>query len=240
MIDLRDYFGAVYVLNLDIRPDRWDAFQSRAKAAGITGFQRYRAIEGEKCPAPAWWKAGNGAWGCLMSHLRVSQDCLLDDLSSYLVFEDDVIFSNDFAERLPKIMDQLKDSKWDQLYLGGQHLWKEASPPWPYRDGLIRCRNVNRTHAFAVSSKFMKKFSQHIIHAPDYIDAYSGCSHSCACDKKSPFTMHIDHQLGKLHELNQYCIVAAEPWICGQAASSSNISGRQTQENWWNSKGWNE
>jgi hypothetical protein len=86
----------------------------------------------------------------------------------------------------------------------------------------------------------MVKFSQHIIHAPDYIDAYTEHDHVCECPKKAKFYMHIDHQLGKLHELRQHTILAVDPWICGQAASSSNISGKQTQENWWNSTGWGE
>jgi GR25 family glycosyltransferase involved in LPS biosynthesis len=240
MIDLREYFSKVFVLNLDIRPDRWEQFQERAAAAGITGFERYRAIEGDKCFEPAWWRSGTGAWGCLMSHLRVAQDALLDKLPNYLVFEDDAIFAPDFAERLPKIMEQLNTGDWDQLYLGGQHLWKEAGPPWPYRDGIVRCRNVNRTHAFAVNQRFMVKFSQHIIHAPDYIDAYTEHDHECGCPKKKPYFMHIDHQLGKLHELRQHKILAVEPWICGQAASSSNISGKSTRENWWQSTGWYE
>src|SRR5512139_232188 len=103
MIDLSKHFGGAFVLNLDIRPDRWVEFQQRAAVAGVTGFQRYRAIEGDKCPHPAWWRAGNGAWGCLMSHLRLAQDALMDGLPSYLVFEDDAVFSPDFAERLPEI-----------------------------------------------------------------------------------------------------------------------------------------
>jgi hypothetical protein len=242
MIDLRNFFGRAYVLNLDIRPDRWVQFQERAAAAGITGFERYRAIEGDKCPHPAWWRAGNGAWGCLMSHLRVAQDALMDGLPSYLVFEDDAVFAPDFADRLPEIMERLDGVEWDQLYLGGQHLWVEAGPPWPFRKGLVSCRNVNRTHAFAVNARFMVKFSQHIMHAPDYIAAHvppvePDAGGSGAVQEWFP---HIDHQLGRLHETRQFKILAANPWLCGQAASSSNITGTVKDEEWWNSTGWGE
>ena len=108
MLDLRRYFGGAFVLNLDIRPDRLSDFNRRAKQAGVTGIQRYRAVEGDKTPHPEWWRAGNGAWGCMMSHLRLAQDCLMDGLESYVVFEDDAVFSKDFAQRLPKICDTLK------------------------------------------------------------------------------------------------------------------------------------
>lgn len=241
MIDLRDHFGAAFVLNLDIRSDRWREFQERAEKAGVTGFTRYRAIEGDRCPPPAWWRAGNGAWGCLMSHLRVAQDAMLDGLESYVVFEDDAVFSDDFAERLSDTMERLKKTKWHQLYLGGQHLWVEAGPPWPHCEGVVRCRNVNRTHAFAVHRRFMAKFSQHIIHAPDYIEQYT--EKPPGPDGKPthrPFVMHIDHQLGKLHEKREHMILATNPWLCGQGASSSNISGKTNSELWWNSTGWGE
>lgn len=224
MTNLLRFFGRAYVINLDIRPDRWEQFQERAEKAGITGFERFRAIEGDKCPHPAWWRAGNGAWGCLMSHLRMAQDALMDGLSSYVVFEDDVVFAKDAADRLPVIMGRLMGVEWDQLYLGGQHLWVEAGPPWPFRKEIVRCRNVNRTHAFAVNARFMVQFTQHIMHAPDYIAAESD--------------NHIDHQLGILHERRQNIILAANPWLCGQGASSSNITGSEKEEEWWPSTGW--
>lgn len=243
MIDLRDYFDRVLVMNLDIRPDRWDEFQNRADMAGITGFERYRAIEGEKCPHPHWWRCGNGAWGCLMSHLRVCQDALQDGLSSYLVFEDDAVFTHDFSKRLPEIMGALKTVDWDQLYLGGQHLQRETSPPWPFRDQIVRSRNVNRTHSFAVNKRFMVKFSQHIMHFPDYMTSYRTWEETDAEGKsfQKEFMNHIDHQLGELHNKREHLILAANPWLCGQGASSSSVNGQMVEEQWWNeSLGWYE
>jgi len=224
MLDLRRFFGRAYVINLDIRPDRLEQFYKRAAIAGIKGIEKFRAIEGDKCPHPAWWRAGNGAWGCLMSHLRMAQDAMMDGLSSYLVFEDDAVFAKDAADRIPEIMDSLMGVEWDQLYLGGQHLWVESGPPWPFRKGIVRCRNVNRTHAFAVNARFMVDFSRHIIHAPDYIAATTD--------------NHIDHQLGVLHERRHHLILGANPWIVGQGSSSSNITGSMKGEEWWQSTGW--
>lgn len=240
MIDLTKHFGGAFVLNLDIRPDRWVEFQERAAAAGITGFQRYRAIEGDKCPHPAWWRAGNGAWGCFCSHFRLAQDALMDGLPSYLVFEDDAVFAPDFAERLPEIMEQLEGVEWDQLYLGAQVLFKESYPPCPFRKGLIRGWNFNRTHAFAVNARFMVKFTQHIMHAPDYIKAhvpYSPPKEDGTGEIREWFP-HIDHQLGFLHERKEHLILGVHPWLCGQGASSSNVSGQKTEISWWPDLGW--
>ena len=224
MINLKEHFDKVYVINLDIRPDKWETFKKRADAAGITGYERVRGIEGDKSPHPHWWRAGNGSWGCLMSHFRIAQDALMDGLDNYLVFEDDACFSEDFAERLPVMMQEIKNLKgdWDMLYLGGQHLYKETSPPWHFRAGVVRCNNVNRTHAYAVSARFMVKFCQHIIHAPDYINAKDD--------------LHIDHQLGNIHR--SITTLAAQPWLCGQAGGSSNVNGQMKEEEWWNDNGW--
>jgi len=162
----------------------------------------------------------------MMTHLRLAQDALMDGHDNYLVFEDDACFSDDFAERLPKLMAELDalEGDWDMLYLGGQHLYKETSPPWPYAgtENLLRCDNVNRTHAFALNARFMVKFAQHIIHAPDYIDAEDD--------------MHIDHQLGTLHR--SLVTLAAYPWLCGQAGGFSSVNLSDKEEEWWHNTGW--
>lgn len=234
MLDLTEHFGGAFVLNLDCRPDRWDQFQERAAAAGITGFTRFRAVHGDSCPHPAWWRAGNGAWGCLMSHVRVCQDALMDGLRSYVVFEDDAVFAPDFADRLPVIMERLKETPWDQLYLGAQVLFKESYPPCPFRKGLVRGWNFNRTHAFAVNRQFMVKFQQHVLHFPDYLNHYVAPD----ADGKGEWMPHIDHQLGYLHERKEHLILAVNPWLCGQAAGRSDINGGETEISWWPELGW--
>lgn len=236
MIDLTDYFDRVLVMNLDCCPERWEKFKRVAKKAGIKGFQRSRAVHGDTCQHPYYWRAGNGAWGCMRSHVRIMEDAMMDGIESYLVFEDDVCFSKDFKERLPELMKTLNGESWDQFFLGGQHMYRETSPPWPWRQGLVRCRNVNRTHAFALNKKFIPKIYQHVNHAPDYI-----ASHRVWHDEKGnqhEFFNHIDHQSGELHNRLQDIVIAADPWLCGQGANKSNINGQKQKEEWWHDKGW--
>lgn len=240
MIKLTDYFDRVFVINLDCCPERWEKFEEVAAAAGITGYERYRAIHGDTCQHPAWWRCGNGAWGCLMSHFQIAQTALMDGLESYLVLEDDVVFSTDFSERFVELMKTLEGESWDQLYLGGQHLWRESSPPVPWREGIVRGRNINRTHAFAVHKRFMLKFYQHIMHAPDYLDSHKTWQHTDEQGKvhDHEFMNHIDHQLGVLHQRYEHNIIAANPWLCGQGANNSNINGQPQEEQWWHENGW--
>ena len=232
-IDLKKHFDKVYVVNLDSRPDKWDAFKDRAKKAGVVGFDRFRAVDGHLCNPPAWYNHHgsdmNGAWGCLMSHFMIAYDAMQSGVDTYLVLEDDACFSSDFKERLPDVLaetNKLKDG-WDMLYLGGQHLYKETrSPDKIEGTDLLKCVNVNRTHAFAVHSRFMLKFSQHIMHAPDYID--HRYYHN--------FLRHVDHQLGELHDHMQ--TIAPINWLCGQAEGSSDVNGQEKPQEWWHSKGW--
>ena len=97
-LDLKTCFGRAYVINLENRPDRKIQFENRARKANITGYEFVRAVHGDSCVPPHWWRAGNGAWGCLMTHLRVAQDAIMDGVKNYVVFEDDVVFIKGFAE----------------------------------------------------------------------------------------------------------------------------------------------
>lgn len=221
LFDLHKWFSHTSVVSLDKFPKRWEAFQERATQAGLTGYKKFHAIEGDKVPPSGWFRGGNGAWGCLMSHLRIVQDALMDDEPGHiLVFEDDAVFSDDWLERMHKMMEEVGDD-WDMLYLGGQHLHMPRVKPYrmPYNKEVINARNINRTHAFALNKKFLRKYQQHIMYAPDYIEA------------KGNF--HIDHQLGILHQHQNYKILAAQPWINGQGAGLSWTCGRKTGENWW-------
>tara|TARA_R110000851_G_scaffold282871_3_gene436401 strand:- start:179 stop:682 length:504 start_codon:yes stop_codon:yes gene_type:complete len=165
----------------------------------------------------------------------------MDGLKNYVVFEDDVVFSSTFSEELPKIMKILRarEDEWDMLYLGGQHLYNETSPPWHYDQGIVRCNNVNRTHAMVVNARFMVKFCQHIIHAPDYIASHIkpvSPNKRLHIDGVKEFMNHIDHQLGKLHR--DHVTLAVQPWLCGQGGGDSSITGQKEKEMWWDDNGW--
>ena len=85
----------------------------------------------------------------------------------------------------------------------------------------------------AINKRFMLKFSQHIMHFPDYIARMV----KPEGDVKEWFP-HIDHQLGYLHERGQHLILAAHPWLCGQGGGPSNVNGQVKEEEWWLDEGW--
>ena len=208
----------VYIINLPYKPERRERLSAHLAELDLFPAERIkwvRALSGDWSPPPAWWETGNGAWGCLMSHLHVVHDAIMDGLEDYLVLEDDVVFHPRAKQMLAQFFAEVPDD-WDQIYLGGQHLL--APETVARRPFVLRGVNINRTHAFLLRRKAFAAFQQHILHAPDYIGRPG---------------VHIDHQLGKAHELRLWKVYTPAWWLCGQEAGSSNISGRTTSRMWW-------
>jgi hypothetical protein len=211
---LREYFDRVVVISLDRRSDRWRRFQETFPSDWpFAAPQRFVGIEGDLVTVPPWWKQGGGAWGCLMSHARIIEDCLRDGVERVLILEDDVVFVNDVAEKAARFIGAVPDD-WDQLYFGGQHL----RDPRKLNDGVYECANINRTHCHAVARKFMPRMYRYILNAPDYI-AHPG--------------HHIDHRLGALQETGTVKAYAPLTWIAGQSGDHSDISGRANTTHFW-------
>ncbi len=218
MTRLADFFERIYILNLPYRLDRRERIQRHLEETGLASpgeLTWVKAVSGDMCPPPHYFKAGGGAWGCLQSHLRVVQEAIMDGIDSYLVLEDDAVFHMGAPGHLQVLMDELPRD-WGQLYLGGQHL-KEPQQVQG-RPSVVRCTSVNRTHAFALSRRAMPVFQQHIANAPDYIE-------------RGPW--HVDHQLGIAHERRDWKVYAPVWWLAGQEDGGSNISGRANPRMWW-------
>lgn len=217
MHNLNDHFERIFVLNLAYKPDRRERLERHLKELNLAREIIWvRACSGDMMPPPVWWKAGNGAWGCLLSHARVVQDAIMDRLDNYLVLEDDAVFQPRAGMMLHDFMDQVPDD-WDQIYLGGQHLREPTEVA--RKPAVLRAWNVNRTHAFALKAKAFTRFHQHIWHSPDYIAKEGG--------------WHIDHQLGLAHERADWMVYAPQWWLVGQDSDWSNISGRCNPRLWW-------
>ena len=202
-------FDRVVVISLARRPDRLAAFYERLD--GRLDALPYPAIDGQEEPPPAWWKTTPGAWGCYRSHAAVIDHALAIGVESILVFEDDATFVPDFADRLAALE---VPADCGQLYLGGQHLAK----PDPGPPGLLRGRNVNRTHAYAVFGRpALETLQAHL--RPD--PALWTARH------------HVDHHYGILHRERRIGCYAVSPWLCGQAAGLSDVDGRKRPERAW-------
>jgi hypothetical protein len=229
---LNEFFERVIVINLDSGVDRKMRLQLHVDEVSIMDSKQLewsRAICGISAPPPPWWQAGTGAWGCLMSHLRIAQDAIHDKVTSYCVLEDDVVFHPRASEMFSQFIKSLP-SDWGQVYLGGQFLHRqpEVVNPW-----VVRPFNVNRTHAFGLHHDVIPSFVQHIMHFPDYINVNINPTGEPNLLHNH---FHIDHQLGRAHENMNWTTYAPSWWIAGQEGGASQISCQNNVRLWWHWK----
>lgn len=215
---LRRYFDRVVMLTLEGREGRCDRALAGMAEVGLDAGQVRieKGWNGEELPAPAWWRAGNGAWGCLMSHHRALADAYRHGVKRLLVLEDDCCFQADAVRMLEEFLPAVPEG-WGQLYLGGVH---QARPQELLgRPEVFRGLSVNRTHAYAVARGWIPRVLAHIMHAPDYMGA--------------PFPAHLDHQLERAHQREDWPVYAPTWWVCGQEENDSDINGRHHPRKWW-------
>jgi len=128
-----------------------------------------------------------------------------NDLKSYLVFEDDAIFVDDFEAQFEQFCNELPRD-WEQVYLGGQLQHWNIHPPKRISKNVYIPYNVNRTHCFAVSRRGYSKLYKHL-------------------NRQFAHEEHIDHHLGRLHERGELRLYCPGKWLVGQDGGPSNVSG---------------
>jgi GR25 family glycosyltransferase involved in LPS biosynthesis len=230
---MKSIVEAAFLINLDRRSDRLgDWMKQLPNPWPFPEPERYVAIDGKRIPTPPQWKNGNGAWGCYRSHLNILERCLMEGIESYVVFEDDAGFADDFLEGFEKYIAELPED-WGLAYLGGQHLKTAAHPPAKVSEHVYRPYNVNRTHAFMVrGAEAMRILYRHL--------TWSGWQQN---------NHHIDHHLGRLVQREYVARVEGQSidkerlptytpdrWLVGQLPSRSNICGRK----WDNTRFFND
>ncbi len=109
---------AIYCINLDSQPNKWDKVLEQAKVLKIDHrIRRFSAIE----------TAENHHIGCALSHREIVQTAHDQGFKNVLVLEDDVIFSTDVLKTLERCLIEIKTIAWDLLFLGG-HCWGVKYP----------------------------------------------------------------------------------------------------------------
>jgi hypothetical protein len=154
------------------------------------------------------WVAGDGVAvaSTLEPHWVSYRALWLGLVADTLVLEDDVTFRAGWQHALAAaVMDLPAD--WDLLYLGGQHV----TPPVPVCPGLVRCTMTYRTHAILVRHTSVGRMLALTGHA----------------------TTHWDERLAFAMRAGDVTAYAVSPWLAGQAAGRSDISGVVEPERWW-------
>jgi glycosyl transferase, family 25 len=162
----------VFLINLDRRPDRLLEMTRRLNAIGIE-FTRVAAVDGRAIDVDAFtrkwiarWCIGGfpdplqGAVGCILSHRKIWQKMIDEDIAQALIFEDDAVKQ----EWDPQILDiDLQAIGLDLLRLGlGRHMNLVTRRPLsPMHDKIlgrtISYEPTEGTHAYIISKAGAKK-----------------------------------------------------------------------------------
>jgi hypothetical protein len=214
---LTDHFERVVVLSLPAARARRERVRRHLAETGLGGgeVQFIPALPGTDVPPPRGWQ-GLPAWGCLRSHLTVLRYAQMDAVESILVLEDDVVFDAATAGRLGGWLQRVPPD-WGQIYLGGQHL---QPPCRTALSDVLKGRNVNRAHAYAVSGRLLPQVIRHLTRWRDYHERR---------------LWHVDHQFGLAHERGLWAAYTPAWWFAGQEADTSQINGRALPRRWWHS-----
>jgi hypothetical protein len=206
-VELSRLFDRVVCINLDRRPDRWEALTHNLASCGwpFAPVTRARGVDASKLALPSGWRHGVGAWGCLQSHRRVVEDALLDGVESLLVLEDDALFPPDFGDRAARFMDAVPQD-WEGVMFGGQHL----APPAPVSNDVVRCALGHRAHCYSARGQYLRELYQTLVGG-------SG---------------HADFVIQTLHKKHR--VYAPARWIVAQGAGKSDINSGTHPVRHWN------
>jgi hypothetical protein len=134
------YFDAIYCINLDARPDRWQAMQPRLEALGIA--RRVRRLRAVTTPS-------DHHLGCALSHRQVIAAAARQKLENVLIIEDDALFLDTALAHLSSSIAELRRQSWEIFYLGG-HRWATTGRPLPGCRHLLVPERISCSHAIAI------------------------------------------------------------------------------------------
>jgi len=143
---LNDIKNAFYI-NLDHRTDRREHVENELSKIGINAT-RFNAINME-----------NGAIGCSMSHLKILQDALKNNLDHVLIIEDDITFLDKelFKNQINRFF-ELHGNNWDVILFAGNNM-----PPYKIIDDTcIKVSRCQTTTGYLVNGHYIKVLAQNV------------------------------------------------------------------------------
>jgi GR25 family glycosyltransferase involved in LPS biosynthesis len=142
-----------YCINLERSKERRASAQNQFESHGLE-VEMFNATDG-KLEAPSKLFITKSEWGCAMSHVRVWRDIVENGYETSLIFEDDVVLSPNFVEKLEQVMSELPDD-WDFLNIGAPELYRINM--YDHSENLKEGMSV-MFHAYLIRLKCAKKWS---------------------------------------------------------------------------------
>jgi len=207
MSTLVDRVDKIFCINLDKRPDRWEAVLSQFNKVGLDGHvQRYSAIE-----------ASPGVVGCTLSHYNIIKKAKEEGYKNVLIFEDDVEFirTDQFEDTIINSFSQLESLNidYDMFYLGGN---VKGNNNKRINTNLVELNNVKCAHAY-ITCESVYDTILNIIDAGDINNIWSW-------NGGNPDRLNIDYTYAARIAPN-YNVYGVWPMLAKQAAGISDLNG---------------
>lgn len=168
-----DFFDAIYCINLDERPDRWEHSKKQFDVLNISDrvkrFSAIKPIKDSRWDRPTSWKNSaryplTGAVGCAESHKAIIKIAKENKYKNVMVFEDDFTIEDNWKDNLSSAISDLKH--YDIFYLG-YTLHNAENLIVPAGKNLCKCksnrkRGIHRTLALAYNHTIYDKLIKNI------------------------------------------------------------------------------
>ena len=167
------FLDAIYVVNLEHRTDRWNHISGVLDALDVE-YVRWEASYGKDVPTTPHEVrhiSKLGAIGCRDSHIKIAKDAIAKGCRSYLVFEDDAVFTGGSPMDLRTacaLWKSVQPAEWDLFYLGGNKLRQDENP----LGGLTHAADIFCTHAYMASDRMAHKIVRDAANSGIPIDEY--------------------------------------------------------------------
>ena len=173
-------FEKIYVISLQRRSDRREALIKKIEEVSLTSclggeieIQIFDGIDGHNLnhhdlkelhvtPNRQFRDPSSGrglTWGevgCATSHYGIWATMVEQEISSALVLEDDVIFCDDFSDKIKNISSAVSDIDFDVLFLGRKPL--DADTEDELVPGIVGSKSCWWTSSYVITNSCAQKF----------------------------------------------------------------------------------
>ena len=210
-MNIKDYFGRIYVIHLPERNDRYVALERELAELSIDLKNDVRIPHAPR-PGNADGFPSRAVHGNFLSHLSILQEALKDGLETVLILEDDAIFSRRMVRDQAKLVEYLKRNSWDLCFFG--HSLKDELRGC--ERGLVQHRaNFIWAHCYAVHKRAL----------PELV-AYLEMTMTLPPHDPRGSHMYIDGAISLFRNRHPHIVtLVSNPVLSIQKGSASSIAG---------------
>lgn len=162
VVDLAGFFDRVAVISLRTRPERLKRFWRRLAGWPLAYPRVHAGVDGSARTL------GVRSAGCLLSHLAVLNQAIIDGVERLLVLEDDAEPVPGFRERCAAFLGNVPDD-WEAILLGGERM--PDSQAVDLGNGVEAISGYQRMHAYALRGDAIRSFADYLTKCVGHCDA---------------------------------------------------------------------